>query len=78
MIQSVKETLMTMGAQIVKYRVHKDSDPAMAGVEPGDLLILHGFANEITVNMRDEGEANEVMHTWITINPTNGIPHERR
>jgi hypothetical protein len=50
----------------------------MTGVEPGDLLILHGFANEITVNMRDEGEANEVMHTWITINPTNGIPHERR
>jgi hypothetical protein len=42
----------------------------MAGVEPGDLLILHGFANEITVNMRDEGEANEILHTWITINPT--------
>jgi len=48
----------------------------MADAESGDLLVLFGFADEITVNMRDEGEANEAMHTWITINLTNDIPHE--
>lgn len=60
----------------MKYRIHRDSDPAMADAESGDLLVLFGFADEITVNMRDEGEANEAMHTWITINLTNDNPHE--